>query len=115
MIYGFISSELSVKGEFIVHRTGLAGHHEATHVGLYGQGTYDFGRSFVVGRYGRSARHGADPEDLSRLGLGAGWLLLEGCEFRVEYQVNEGGDSDVAVLQLVVGFAPAPASGAGDR
>ena len=95
---------LAAKGEFIAHRTGRAGQDEATHAGFYCQGLYDRGRWFAVGRYGKFSPEGGEAEDLSRLSVGAGWVISEGCESRVEYQVNEGTENDVALLQLVVGF-----------
>jgi len=96
--------KLSAKGEFISQRVGLDGRHASTHTGYYAQGLYEFGRLYTVGRYGEFSPDAAGRADLSRLSLGVGWAIQEGCESRFEYQANEGGGNDVAFLQLAVAF-----------
>ena len=44
-----------------------------------GQGLYEFGRLYVVGRYDAFSADGADAEDLSRLSMGAGWIVPTLC------------------------------------
>ena len=95
---------LAAKGEFVAHRTGMGRPDQATHTGFYGQGQYDFGRWFTIARYGKFSPEGGEAEELSRLSLGAGWVISEECESRVEYQVSEESDNEVALLQFVVGF-----------
>jgi len=92
---------LSVKGEYIRRDTGLALGDSAVDDGFYCQGMYDFGKYFVVGRYGEFTADGA--ESLSRISAGCGYVVREGLEFRVEHQVNSEV-RDRTFVQMVVGL-----------
>ena len=91
----------SARGEYMLHRLGQTGENEIEQTGFYGQGIYDFGRYFLVSRYGQYRPDGE--EKLTRLSVGGGWVVQEGCEVRVEQQINSE-EENVTLLQLVVGF-----------
>jgi flagellar biosynthesis chaperone FliJ len=96
----------SLKGEFIAHQLGSTGDYAVTNTGFYAQGMYDFGRFFIVSRYGMFIPDddlGSD--DLTRFSGGAGWVIRRSCELRFEYQANSGDDAEnQSFLQLAVGF-----------
>ena len=78
----------------------MEGDNDLTHSGFYGQGMYDFGPYFLVGRYGQFEADGE--ESINRLALGGGWIVQEGCEMRVEHQINDGPEAENStLLQLV--------------
>ena len=97
----FSIGNFSAKGEYVLHRLGQAGENKIEQTGFYGQGMYEFGRYFLVSRYGQYRPDGE--EDLTRLSVGGGWVVQEGCEVRVEQQINSE-EENVTLLQLVVGF-----------
>ena len=94
---------LTVKGEYIAHTMGITGNNKVTNSGLYGQGTYQLDKFFFVGRYGTFVTDDNTDDDLTRITGGVGYIILEGCEVRLEYQTNSD-DVDLTFLQLVVGF-----------
>ncbi len=94
----------SLKGEYIVQQLGIAGDTILTNSGYYAQGTYDTGKYFFVARYGMFNPDLEGADELTRLSLGAGWRVLDGCELRFEYQDNSAENADVSYIQMVVGF-----------
>jgi hypothetical protein len=92
-----------IKGEYIRKTMALASDADNTDSGFYLQGLYDFGRTFIFGRYGgfNTWEHGAS--DMHRFGGGGGVVIADGCEIRCEYQYNNDLH-DVLYTQLVVGF-----------
>ncbi len=98
------NENFSLKGEYISHQLGIAGDTTLTNSGYYAQGTYDTGKYFFVARYGTFNPDLEGADDLTRLSLGAGWRVLEGCEVRLEYQDNSAENADATFLQMVVGF-----------
>jgi len=96
------TGRVSAKAEYIVQKLGVAGHDEVTHTGFYGQGTYDLVTHFLVARYGRYEADGGSAA--TRLSLGGGWRVLEGCELRIERQLNSDDEDNLFLLQLVVGY-----------
>jgi hypothetical protein len=101
----FNYEDLSIKGEYIMQRTGLTYDEPWEDSGFYAQGMYDFGRVFLVGRYGTLFAFEEGADDWTRISAGAGWTILQGAELRLEYQNNSAEwVDDVTFLQLVVGF-----------
>lgn len=101
----FNYEDLSIKGEYIMHRTGLTYDDPFENSGFYAQGLYDFGKVFLVGRYGMLSAPVEGEDDWTRISAGAGWVILQGAELRLEYQSNSWEEAeDVTFLQLVVGF-----------
>ncbi|MEE9554808.1 MAG: hypothetical protein V3W18_10965 [candidate division Zixibacteria bacterium] len=96
--------KFSLKGEYIAHQLGIAGDSTLTNSGYYAQGTYDTGKYFFVARYGTFIPDLDGVDDLTRLSLGVGWRVMEGTEVRMEYQDNSEENSDVTIVQMVVGF-----------
>ena len=92
---------ISVKGEYIQHATGSAGDNKLANTGYYVQGMYDFGKYFMLGRYGAFTPDGG--EEISRISAGVGYVVLEGLEFRVEYQAN-GDENNQTFFQMVGGL-----------
>ena len=94
----------SLKGEYIVHRVGLAENGSTfSSSGFYGQGLYDFGRVFLCCRYDMISPSSIGEEDLTRISAGGGVVLLEGVECRLEQQFNSAG-RDQTYLQTVIAF-----------
>ncbi|MBT3603839.1 MAG: hypothetical protein HOE48_19410 [Candidatus Latescibacteria bacterium] len=100
----FAYQNVFFKGEYVVHQVSLASKQTLTRRGFYGQGLYDFGKTYVVARYGNFSPGDAQVEDLTRLSVGGGWVILDGCELRFEYQRNSQDGGRLAFTQLVVGF-----------
>jgi hypothetical protein len=101
----FNYEDLSIKGEYIMNRTGLTYDESWENSGFYAQGLYDFGRVFLVGRYGMLFAFEEGADDWTRISAGAGWVILQNAELRLEYQNNSAEwVDDVTFLQLVVGF-----------
>ncbi len=95
---------LSLKGEYITQRYGIARNSTQRNSGLYGQGLYDFGKFFLTSRYGLFSSGAADVDNLKRLSVGGGWVLFQNCELRLEHQINSQAHDDITIMQLVVGF-----------
>lgn len=99
-------SGFSGKGEYIVHQLGIAGENSTKNTGYYGEGSYSFGWFYLVTRF---SQFQPDPDidnlgDMSQLSLGGGWVVRQGCELRLEHQINSGQSNDILFTQLVVGF-----------
>ncbi len=94
--------QLSFKGEYILHRAELSGGDSVESTGFYAQGLYDFGQHYLVARMDEF-QPDANADILKSLSLGGGWVLLEGAEIRLEYQINNPNDNR-SLLQFVVGF-----------
>ncbi|MFC1493219.1 hypothetical protein ACFL6O_04605 [candidate division KSB1 bacterium] len=93
----------SFKGEYILREHGLNGDEKVRSDGYYAQGMYDFGKYFVVSRYGKFTPVFDGEEHIARFTGGLGYVLTDGCELRFEYQANENAGS-LSFMQLVVGF-----------
>ncbi len=100
----FSHNSLSLKGEYIAHKINLPATESVTTSGFYGQGMYDFGKVFLVARYGRFSPNIAGENTLQRFSAGAGWVILENCELRFEYQINSEENDNATFLQGVVAF-----------
>lgn len=94
---------LDLKGEYIYQKTALSKTHQESQYGFYGQGLLTLNRLFLVGRYGRITQTRPTRYHLSRLSMGAGWIVQENCELRTEYQKNFQ-EKDVTYVQAVIGF-----------
>ncbi len=97
-------AQVSIKGEYIVQQIEPAVIRAGRRGGFYGQVTYDFGRKYVVARYGGFRPGAHDQQELSRMSLGAGWMILDGCELRFEYQVDPRDAEQRSFTQMVVSF-----------
>lgn len=95
---------LSIKGEYIAHGLALAGDNDVINTGFYAQGMYNFGKFFLVSRYGIFLPDMEEANNLTRVSTGVGWVIRENCELRFEYQADPENDDDVAFLQLAAGF-----------
>ena len=92
---------IDIKGEYISHslNRSLA---EETNQGYYFQATYNFERTFLVGRYGAIEPEGMDW--YKRYTLGAGYGVTDGVELRFESTINDNSGDNTNILQLVAGF-----------
>lgn len=97
----FSQGRLALKGEFVAHSLGLAGDGDSTNAGFYAQSLYDLDRYFLVARYGSFAPD--EGENMSRVSLGAGWIIRDGCQMRFEQQINSEEDN-LSLVQMVVAF-----------
>ncbi|NQU04784.1 MAG: porin [Calditrichaeota bacterium] len=95
---------LTVKGEYIAHTMGIAGNNKVTNNGLYGQGTYQLDKFFIVGRYGTFVTDDPAEDDLTRITGGVGYVISDGCEIRLEHQINSEDEANLTFLQIVVAF-----------
>ena len=93
----------SFKGEYIAHRLSLAGDNTVNNSGFYCQGMYDLGRYYIVTRYGMFSPDVPETDDITRFSSCLGWIVLEGCELRFEYQVNSEEDN-ASFMQMAIGF-----------
>ena len=111
----FVGGPLSLRGEYIGHHVAIdveqatdAGSgvtaYTRDNTGFYTTAMYDFGGYFLITQYDRFSPDGAGGEDLGRVSGGAGWVVREQCEVRLEYQAWSGDQPDAAYLQLAVGF-----------
>ena len=93
----------SFKEEYIAQKIGLAGKDVISRWGFYGEGLYEFGRFFLVGRYDKFSPGYPVEAAVTRISGGGGLVVLKGVEIRLEYQVNYRF-KDATLLQVVVGF-----------
>lgn len=93
---------LTLKGEYITRKTGLASGPETVSFGYYGEAMYQTGPAFAIVRHDSWTEGGAG--EITRTSLGAGWVVADGCETRLEYQLRPDEEEDMTYLQLVVGF-----------
>ncbi|MFC1552776.1 hypothetical protein ACFL6P_09475 [Candidatus Latescibacterota bacterium] len=91
---------VSVKAEYIEHSMGLVGD-KVTNTGYYVQGMYDFGKFYLVERYGTFTPQ--DGIELNRISSGVGYVVREGLELRVEYQMNNE-EKNQTFFQMVLGI-----------
>ncbi len=97
----FSYNNLFLKGEYIFHSADLLFYRSN---GFYLQGMYDFNSFFLVTRYDRFSTDSFEQIEYSQGSLGAGWIIINGCEMRYEYQVSFLKGENTNYLQLVVGF-----------
>lgn len=71
-------------------------------MGLYGQALLTLDPVFLVGRYDHFWPENGVEE--SRLSTGIGYVIVDGCEIRMEYQFNFDNVPDLGFTQIVVGF-----------
>jgi hypothetical protein len=106
---------LSLRGEYIDHHLAMDVQQETDQgstltayarddSGFYTTAMYDFGKYFLIAQYDRFSPGGAGEADLDRVTGGAGWVVREQCELRLEYQSWSGDEPDAAYMQLAVGF-----------
>jgi hypothetical protein len=95
--------KFSITGEYIVHQFSLADDNIVRNTGFYAQGLYDWGKYFLVIRQDLFSPHKQDEEQLVRTSFGGGWVILEGCQLRLEHQTSQDHDN-VTYMQVVVGF-----------
>lgn len=93
---------LNLRAEYIARETGIDGDAITTDSGYYVEGQYAFGRFFGVARQDFFSP-GGPVESETRTSLGAGWIITDGCETRIEHQMRED-DDDMTWLQLAVEF-----------
>jgi hypothetical protein len=97
----FNYNNLYLKGEYIFHSADLLLYKSN---GFYLQGMYDFNNFFLVTRYDRFSTDSFEQIEYSQGSLGAGWIIINGCEMRYEYQKSFLNGENTNYLQLVVGF-----------
>ncbi len=95
-------SNFDFKGEYITHSLNRS-ITEEKNKGYYFQSVYDFGRTFLVGRYDSFKPDGVDWTTL--YSLGAGYAVTNGVELRFETVIDSDNSTNNAnILQLVAGF-----------
>jgi hypothetical protein len=94
----------SAKGEYIIQKIGLDTAHELEHKGSYIEGMYHSGRFFVLSRYGLFTPEGSDFLEESRVCLGAGYVIQDGGELRIEHQISIDNAPEQTMAQFVVAF-----------
>jgi hypothetical protein len=94
----------SCKGEFISNKVDRDTPFEATHEGFYLQGMYEYGQFFGVARYDKWNPGIEGAEAPERLSLGAGYVVREGLELRLEHDAGLKELDDVTWLQMVMNF-----------
>jgi hypothetical protein len=92
------------KGEYIVQKVGLDAALELQHDGSYVEGMYHPGGYFLLARYGSFSPEGDEFSRESRVCLGAGYVVQDGAEIRLEHQIGIDVAPDRTVAQFVVGF-----------
>lgn len=97
----FSLNNLFLKGEYIFHSVNLLLYQSK---GFYLQGMYDFNSFFLVTRYDQFSIDSFERMEHSQGSLGAGWIIINGCEMRYEYQISFQKEENTSFLQLVVGF-----------
>jgi hypothetical protein len=90
----------AVAGEYLVRQMGLTSADQRQDSGFCAQGLYDFGRCCFLGRPLRPAPGGC-AEQLTQPTVGAGWVVQERREVRLERQLNRAEQNNT-FLQLVV-------------
>jgi len=106
------TGDLSLRGEYIAHGvdleyTGASATpltESMTHSGFYTQAMYEFDEYFLIARYDNYSPDEVGAEDQRRLSAGAGWVLRQNCELRMEYQANREDSENLAYVQVAVGF-----------
>jgi hypothetical protein len=96
--------QFSCKGEYIYKQTGQAANDRQHCQGFYVQGLQRFGSIFLVSRYDNFTPEQTTQTKLSRVCFGAGWVIRDGVELRDEFQINNDGNPNAMLVQLVVGF-----------
>ncbi len=95
---------LEAKGELISQELGKnldEGGQQAT--GYYAQGLYHYGTHYIVARLGTFNDGSEGAENQGRFSIGNGWVLLDNCVLRMEFQSNSAGD-DFTTMQVAIGF-----------
>lgn len=97
----------ALKGEYVARRLEPGDGRELVDAGWYAQGTRDFDRWYLFGRYDRFDGETPATPDVECLGVGVGVGVSAPAELRVEYRAwlgdEEAGD-DTWLAQLVTGF-----------
>ena len=94
---------LSLKGEYIAHMMDITGDNAINNSGFYCQGMYDFGRLFYVSRYGNFTPDVQGEDSITRFTNCIGFVIMEDCEIRYEYQINSE-NRNASFMQVAVGF-----------
>ncbi len=92
------------KGEYIFQKVGLDSPDSLEHTGYYVEGMYHPGKYFLLARFGNFSSDEISEIEESRLCLGAGYVVLEGAEIRLEQQFGMDGMPNQTLAQFVVGF-----------
>lgn len=93
--------ELELKGEFISRRRDFSSG-RWDDLGYYVQGAYAWGKQFGVIR-GDVYRPEGGPAEFST-SAGAGYIVHDNAQLRVEYRMAEGSSNDTIFLQTAVAF-----------
>jgi hypothetical protein len=94
----------SAKGELVAQNLDRDTPGEVTNTGYYVQGMYEFGRYYGIARYGRWNPELAEAETPERLSLGAGYVVREGLEFRLQHDAGLHDLEDTTWVQMVMNF-----------
>jgi hypothetical protein len=98
----FSMFNFDLKGEYIAHslNRSIA---EENNRGYYTQLTYNIlDRAFVATRYGSFKPEGADW--VGQTSIGAGYVITDGVELRMETVIDEAPDANQTIFQLAAGF-----------
>lgn len=98
----FQYKRLTAKGEYIWHQISCLPSDKVSNKGFYTQAFLTFDPVFFITRYDHFIEDNSTNE--SRLSTGIGYVIVEGCEFRVEHQFRLDQVSDISFIQMVVGF-----------
>lgn len=94
----------SFKGEYVAQTVDRGTPAEAANDGYYVQGLQEWARWYAVVRYGCWNNEVSGLPSPERLSLGAGWILREGLELRLEHDAGLQDLQDVTWLQMVLDF-----------
>ena len=93
-----------VKGEYLQQIADQNTVAEATNDGAYLQVLRELGRTFVFARHDFLVHESKDSPDLQRWELGAGYVVRDGLEVRLEQQLGGASLGDMTWLQMVMTF-----------
>jgi hypothetical protein len=94
----------SFKGELVAHKVDRGTSAEMNNYGFYVQGMHDWEKWYAVARYEQWKPEMDGLDSPERLCLGAGLIVREGLELRVEHDWALQDMDDVTWLQLVMDF-----------
>jgi hypothetical protein len=97
-------ARFSLKGEVISHKVDRGNPAELNNVGFYVQGMHEWDCWYLVARYEQWNPEMDELPAPERLSLGAGYIVREGLELRLEHDAGLQDLEDETWLQMVMNF-----------